>query len=81
MGKMSFLFNEYPQIFAIVEELSHYSAQVVIPTNTILDNFSFTPIETNYPSLSIMTEVLDQILSILETLSPNFLFMMLKKHR
>ena len=67
---------EYPQIFAIIEELSHYSGLVVIPDNIITVNLiPFSYIATNYPSISIMNEVLTLILPILQTLSANFLLM------
>lgn len=79
---MTFLFIEYPQIFAVIEELSHYSDLVVIPDNIITVNLiPFPYIATNYPSISAMNEVLTLILPILQTLSANFLLMMMKKHR
>ena len=82
MELMTFLFIEYPQIFAIIEELSHYSGLVVIPDNIITVNLiPFSYIATNYPSISTMNEVLTLILPILQTLSANFLLMMMKKHR
>ena len=82
MELMTFLFIEYPQIFAVIEELSHYSDLVVIPDNIITVNLiPFSYIATNYPSISAMNEVLTLILPILQTLSANFLLMMMKKHR
>ena len=82
MELMTFLFIEYPQIFAIIEEFSHYSDLVVIPDNIITVNLiPFSYIATNYPSISAMNEVLTLILPILQTLSANFLLMMMKKHR
>ena len=79
---MNHLFTEYPKIFAILEELNHYTGLVVIPTNIIPFKFrSFPDIDTTYPSISIMNVVLSLISPILQTLSADFLLMMMKNHR
>ena len=41
MDLMNQLFIELPDLFAIIDELHHYSQQLVIPVDTILTRAAF----------------------------------------
>ena len=82
MNPMPQLFTDLPNLFAILNELQHYSNQIVIPVDTISAECSISlPKGANYPVVTLITATLDLILGALPSLSSSFMIMMMKKHR
>ena len=82
MNPMPQLFTDLPNLFAILNELQHYSNQIVIPVDTISAECSISlPKGANYPIVTLITAALDLILGALPSLSSSFMIMMMKKHR
>ena len=82
MDLMPQLFPEFPELFAIVDELHHYSKQMVIQVGSILDAGDITmPSSSNYPTIALITTALEWILDALPSISHSFMIMMMEKHR
>ena len=82
MSPMTNLFTELPDLFAIVEELQHYSNQIAIPVNTISSEFDLSlPTNPTYPIITLTNAAINMILSAFPSISQSFMIMMMKKHR
>ena len=75
------LFVEYPEVFALYEEVRQYSGQIVVQIDVIPDTMEpMHTMESNYPSIANIHTVLPFIMSTIPCLSPKFLFAMMQKH-
>ena len=81
MALMSQLFSELPELFAIVEELQHYSRQMAIQVDTMDTDGIPLPRNADYPIIALTAAALEQTLETLPTISHNFMILMMKKHR
>ena len=82
MYPMTQLFTELPDLFAIVNELHHYSEQIVIPVDTISAEYDISLSRSaTYPTITLITAALELILGALPSISYSFMIMMMKKHR
>ena len=76
------LFVEYPEVFALYEEVRQYSGQIVVQIDVIPDTMEpMQTMESNYPSIANIHTVLQFIMFTIPCLSPRFLFAMMQKHR
>ena len=82
MELMNQLFIEFPNLFAIIDELHHYSKQSVIPVDMILTEGGI-PLarSTPYPTITLINTALNMVLDLLPSISYSFMIMMMEKHR
>ena len=70
------LLVEYPEVFALYEEIRHYSELIVVQVDVIPDKLEPMQImDSNYPAIATIHTVLQLIMSIISCLSTR------QKHR
>ena len=76
------LFVEYPEVFALYEELRQYSEQIFFQVDVIPDVLEPMQIKDfHYPNIAVIHTVLQLIMALISCVSTRFLFAMMQKHR
>ena len=80
MYPMTQLFTELRDLFAIVNELHHYSEQIVIPVDTISAEYDISLSRSaTYTTITLITAALELILGALPSISYSFMIMIMNE--